>query len=33
MPKKNLKRKMVMEVLVEKLMFMPMKKEKETKVY
>jgi hypothetical protein len=33
MPKRKLKRKIVMEVLVEKLMYMPMKKEKEIKVY
>ena len=33
MPKKKTKKKMVMEVLVEKLTFMHMKKEKEIKVY
>ena len=32
-PEKKLKRKTVMEVLAEKLTFMPMKKEKEIKVY
>jgi len=33
MPKRKTKKKMVMGVLVEKLMSMPMKKEKEIKVY
>jgi len=33
MPKKKTKRKKVMEVLVEKLMFMPTRKVKEIKVY